>query len=163
MKKGILVGKIIGVIVLCIFAVGMSYFVTRHIEKARYSDINLLVTFEDTKEFTLENTKKMDKEEALKTYPYIFKIENKGKRKADFDIKITDSDESNVDREKLNYIVIKNDDEIKSGKLSDIKETDSFISNNIDAKKTDTYKVYIYLTSEVKDAKYTYSLSLISK
>lgn len=163
MKKGILVGKIIGVILLCIFVAGMTYVVTRYLEAARYSDINLLVTFEDTKEFTLENTKKLTKEEALLTYPYIFTVENKGSRKADFEIKLTDSFEKNVTRDKLNYIIMKGDKELVSGKLSEIPKDNIFYTNSVEAKKTDTYKIYIYLVEDIKDASYTYSLSLETK
>ncbi len=163
MKKRILVGKIIGVIGLCIFAMGMSYIVTRSVEKARYSDINLLVTFEDTEEFTLENTKKLTKDEALETYPYIFTIENKSKREASFNIVLDDNRENNVARDSLQYIIMKDDKEIVSGDLKSIALDNIIGSGKIKENSKETYKVYIYLTEDIKDASYTYALKIDSK
>ncbi len=158
MKKRGLVGKVIGSIGICIFACGIAYVVTHYIEKSKYADINLIVTFEDTKEFTLENVKKLTKEEALNTYPYVFTLENKGIVGTDFNLKIEDN--KDTPRENLNYILLLNDKEIVSGKLSDIKD-DILFSGNIARKKTDTYKVYIYFNTDIKNAKYTYSLKIL--
>lgn len=156
MKKRMVVGKIIGFIGICIFSCGIAYVVTHYLEKNKYADINLIATFEDTKEFTLENVKKLDKEGALKTYPYIFTLENKGISNVNFDLKLEDSDFS---RENLDYIIVLNDKEVASGSLLDIKD-DILLKGNIGRKKTDTYKVYIYYTEDVKDPKYTYSLKI---
>ena len=49
--KRLLIGKIIGFIGLILFVMGLSYIVTSYLEKDKYEDINLLVTFEDTKYF----------------------------------------------------------------------------------------------------------------
>ena len=50
-------GKIIGFIGLCVFIAGISYLLTQYLDKNLYLNTELLVTFEDTKEFMLENTK----------------------------------------------------------------------------------------------------------
>ena len=78
MKKRLLIGKIIGFIGIIIFAMGISYIITFYSERKKYQDINLLVTFEDTKTFKIE--KLQDKELTLKTYPYKFTVKNKNKR-----------------------------------------------------------------------------------
>ena len=157
MKKRMVVGKIIGFIGICIFACGIAYVVTHYLEKNKYADIDLIATFEDTEEFTLENVKKLDKEGALKTYPYVFTLENKGIASVNFNLKLEDSEFS---RENLDYIVVLNDKEVASGSLSEIKD-DILLKGNIGRKKTDTYKVYIYYTEDVKDAKYSYSLKIV--
>lgn len=88
MKKRLLIGRIIGFIGICIFAMGLSYTVTYYMDKVLYEDISLLVTFEDTETFKLENTSKLEKTEALNTYPYIFSIENNGLGSVTYQIKI---------------------------------------------------------------------------
>ncbi len=164
MKKKALIGKIIGVILICIFSAGITYVVMHYVERAKYQNINLLVTFEDTKEFTLENTKKLDKENALLTYPYIFTMENKGKNTTSFKINLQDKLSDNLERENLDYIIICNDKEIKSGNLKDINsDTNLFYEGKITGKSKDTYKVYIYLNEDIKDVTYTYSLLVDAK
>lgn len=161
MKKRLLIGKIIGTIGIMIFAMGISYIITYHFEKSLYEDINLLVTFEDNEYFSLENTKKLLKEEAMKTYPYIFTIENKGKSSSSYEIKIKDEELKNIERSNLDYVVLLNDKEVLSGSLSDV-ENNTLYKTSIEKKKTDTYKVYIYLNSEVEEASYKYSLDIVS-
>ena len=158
MKKRVLIGKIIGFLGICIFAMGMSYVVTHYYEKEKYANINLIATFEDNKEFTLENVEKLNHDDALKTYPYIFTLENKGKYNVKFDLKLEDDG----DRNNLDYIIIKNDKEIKSGSLDSLKN-DILLNSSISKKQTDTYKIYIYYTEKLEDASYTYSLKVITR
>ena len=41
MKKRLLIGRIIGFIGICIFAMGLSYTVTYYMDKVLYEDISL--------------------------------------------------------------------------------------------------------------------------
>ena len=160
MKK-LLIGKIIGLIGLCLLAVGVSYFVSYALEKGLYNDINLLVTFEDTKEFTLENYQKMDEKEALTIYPYVFVVENKEKGVVKFDMVIKDTLD-NLSRSDINYILYLKDKEVKRGSLSDLKN-DILYSGTIKSKSKDTYKVYMYLNETKENATYKYSVLLNAK
>ena len=155
--KRILVGKIIGTIGLILFAIGISYIITYQFDKNLYEDINILVTFEDNKEFTLENTSKLDKESAILTYPYIFEVKNEGKSQISYNIKINEIELNNLEKEDLDYVLIKNDEEVKSGSLIDL-EDDLLYNTNISKKRTDVFKLYIYLNKEILDISCKYSL-----
>lgn len=157
--KRLLIGKIIGFIGLILFVMVLSYVVTLYLEKDKFEDINLLVTFEDTKYFELENTSFLEKEEVSKTYPYIFEIENKGITSVNYQIEITDLEISNLTREDLDYILILDSEEVKTGTLSEI-DNNILYSSNIKTKKTGTYKLYIYLNKEKEDVSYKYSLEV---
>ena len=115
------VGKIIGVIGLCILMAGLGYVVTKYLDKNLYLNTNLLVTFEDYKEFNLESDKELTKEEALETYPNKFKVENKSLKSVEYSILLKEID-SNV-TDKLRYILYLNDKEIKEGSISSIKDS----------------------------------------
>lgn len=158
MKKRVLISKLIGLLGLLIFVIGISYLITYTFEKHKYQDINLLVTFEDNKTFTIENTEKLTKETVLKTYPYKFKIENKGK-KTTYQIIIEDQEKENIKRTNLNYLLYKNDQEFKNGKLSDLKNN-ILTLDTINAKKTNNYSLYIYTDEEIGDFTYQYSLKI---
>ena len=150
--------KFLLVIIICIAMVFVGYFVTKYLDKNHYLSTNLLVTFEDTKEFTLESDEVLTKEKALNIYPNKFTVENKSLKTVKYDVKlITDS---KIDKEKLAYILYLNDEEIQSGKLSDIK--DVLYTNNIKTLKKDYYKLYIYLTEKVSDTNFTYKLEVTS-
>ena len=159
--KRLLIGKIIGFIGLILFVMGLSYIVTSYLEKDKYEDINLLVTFEDTKYFELENTSFLEKDEVIKTYPYIFEIENKGKTSVDYQIEITDLEISNLTREDLNYILMLDSEEVKTGTLSEI-DNNILYSSKIKSKNNEKYKLYIYLNKEKEDVSYKYSLEVKS-
>ena len=141
--KRLLIGKIMGIVGICLLAVGVSYFLAYALEKSLYNDINLLVTFEDTKEFSVESLDKKSEEEALKTYPYIFVIENK--------------ENSNV-----NYIIYLGEKEVKRGLLSEVKDN-LLYEGNIKSKSKDTYKIYVYANETLKDATYKYSILINAK
>lgn len=161
MKRRLLIGKIIGLIGIICFTMGISYVLTYELDKSKFEDIKLLVTFEDTKKFSLENTSFLTHDEALKTYPYIFSVKNNGKSLVNYEIRIKDKEISNLERNNLNYILFLNDKEIKKGELDEIKDNILY-DNRIKTKKTDIYKLYIYVNKEIKDAKYKYSLEIIS-
>lgn len=155
MKK---IGKLIGFIGICIFVAGISFILTKYLDKNMYLNTELLVTFEDTKEFKLENTNKLAKDEALKTYPNTFKIENKSLKKVSYQVNIETKDKL----DKINYILYLDDKEIGDGKLSDLKDNILY-ENNIDRKKEDTYKLYLYLIEEEENFDFTYSIVVDSK
>ncbi len=156
--KRVSVGKFIGFIGLCIFVVGISYIVTKYLDKNLYLNTNLLVTFEDTREFTIENMNKMSKEEAEKEYPNKFTVENKSLKNVEYTILLKEISPSS--KEKINYILYLNDKEVKEGKLSEID--DVLYTTSISLKKTDTYKLYLYYR-ETDDSEFKYSIEITSK
>ena len=153
-------GKIVGFIGLCLFAVGASYFLTQYLDKNLYLNTELEVTFEDTKEFTLENKNKLTKEEAVKEYPNRILVENKSLKKVDYTISIDNKNTDNLDS--LNYVLYLNDKEVKEGNLKDLKDNILY-ETKIEKKKTDTYKLYVYLTKDIEDIDYTYTIVVNSK
>ena len=153
------VGKTILVIGICLFMVGLGYVVTKYLDKNLYLNTNLLVTFEDTKEFSLENIEALTKEEALSEYPNKFTVENKSLKGVNYDIVLTSNEFA--DKDKLSYILYLNDKEIKEGNLSDIKNI--LYTGNIKTLKKDYYKLYIYLNEKVKEPEFTYKLEIQSK
>ena len=117
MKKRLLIGKIVGFIGIIIFAMGISYVITFYSERKKYQDINLLVTFEDTKTFKIE--KLQDKELTLKTYPYKFTVKNKNKSNISYKIKIKDIN-LDIKRNDLNYVLLKNDKQVKEDSFKNL-------------------------------------------
>ena len=157
MKK---VGKIIGFIGLCLFAVGASYFLTQYLDKNLYLNTELEVTLEDSKEFSLESKEKLTKEEAIKIYPNTIKVENKSLKKVNYTISIDNKKTDNLDA--LSYVLYLNDEEVKSGDLKDLKDN-LLYETKVGMKKTDTYKLYIYLNKDIEDIDYSYSIIVDSK
>lgn len=151
--------RIIGVIFLCaIIGVG-AYFGTLYMDKLRKGgEVNVTVTFDDTETFTLETIKKMNKESALKEWPYIMNVENTGSGKGLYQIIITDEEKSTIKRESLEYSLYLDDKEVTSGKLKDIKDNILY-TGEIEGNTKQTYKLYIWVIDEVKeDAIYEYKL-----
>lgn len=153
-------GKIIGFIGICLFAVGASYFLTQYLDKNLYLNTELEVTLEDSKEFSLESKEKLTKEEAIKIYPNTIKVENKSLKKVDYTLSIDNKKTDNLDA--LSYVLYLNDEEVKSGDLKDLKDN-LLYETKIGMKKTDTYKLYIYLNKDIEDIDYTYSIVVDSK
>ena len=118
MKK---IGKIILFIGICLFMVGLGYIVTKYLDKNMYLNTNLLITFEDTKEFNLESTEVYDKESATNIYPNKFNVQNNSLKSVKYNVILKEID-SNVDKDKLGYILYLNDKEVKDGNISDIKD-----------------------------------------
>lgn len=157
MNKKLLIGKIIFVLGLVALSIGVSYITTYYLDD-RYEDINLLVTLEDTKEVSIE-LKKLEKEEALKTYPYIFEVENKGKRDVSYQLKIKDLELDNIKKEELNYILLLDEKEVKSGSLSDI-ENSLIYDFKIPSQKEQIYKLYVYLNTLKEEGIYKYAIEV---
>jgi len=155
-----LVGKIIGILGLCSLAAGIGFIVTKYLDKNLYLDTKLLVKFEDYKEFNLESTDVYSKEEAINIYPNKFTVENKSLKGVKYDIHLKEK-ESNVNKDNLSYILYLNDKEVKAGKISELEEI--LYSNSVGLKKTDEYKLYIYLTEKEDAPKFTYTLEIKSK
>ena len=149
------VGKVILVIGVCLFMVGLGYVVTKYLDKNLYLNTNLLVTFEDTKEFTLESFDVLTKSKALETYPNKFNVENKSLKNVDYDVVLTT--DSTIDKDKLSYVLYKNSEEVKTGKLS---ESDILYTNNIKTLKKDYYELYLYLTEKESSKEFTYKLEI---
>ena len=156
MKK---IGKIILFIGICLFMVGLGYIVTKYLDKNMYLNTNLLITFEDTKEFNLESTEVYDKESATNVYPNKFNVQNNSLKNVKYNVILKEID-SNVDKDKLGYILYLNDKEVKDGNISDIK--DILYTTNINIKKKDYYKLYIYLKEKVSDPIFNYKLEVTS-
>lgn len=156
MKK---IGKIILVIGICLFMVGLGYIVTKYLDKNMYLNTNLLITFEDTKEFNLESTEVYDKESATNIYPNKFNVQNNSLKSVKYNVILKEIG-SNVDKDKLGYILYLNDKEVKDGNISDIK--DILYTTNINIKKKDYYKLYIYLKEKVSDPIFNYKLEVTS-
>ena len=157
MKKKI-VWILVTIIVSGLVGIG-SYFLTEKIDKLR-KDGNVLVTvtFDDTKEFELENVKKLEEKEALLEWPYIFEVKNDGDMKGIYQIIITDLETSTIKRDRLNYVLLLDDVKLASGRLLDIKENILY-TNEIEGGKTQKYKLYIWNTTDnEKDDKYAYQL-----
>ena len=159
MKKG-LIGKIIISIILAIFSMGFSYVITSNLDKHLFMPIDLLITFEDTKEFTLETTKSLEKEEALTFYPYAFKIENRG-TEANYQILLEDVEIKNITRDNLNYVLMKDKKEVKSGSLKNLDNNVLYETKILEEDIT-LYQLYIYVTKESDDVIYTYQIKVVS-
>ena len=153
------VGKVILVVGICLIMVGLGYVVTKYLDKNLYLNTNLLVTFEDTKEFGLENDKALTKEEAINEYPNKFTVENKSLKGVKYDVILTTS--GDIDKDKLSYVLYLNDKEVKEGELSNIK--DILYTSEIKTLKKDYYKLYIYLNEKVSEPDFTYKLEIQSK
>lgn len=158
MKK---IGKIIGFLGICVFVAGLSYVITKHLDKNLYLNTNLEVTFEDTKEWSLESFSKLSKEEALKIYPNTFIVKNNSLKSVKYDV-IFEEINSNIKSSDLDYILYLNDKEVKDGTLSDLKDNILYQSK-IRLKGTDTYKLYLYLNNEKEDVSYNYTIKINSK
>lgn len=151
--------KIIGVIFLCLIVGVVAYFGTLLIDNMkRNGDVKVTVTFDDTKTFKIESIEKMDKEKALKEWPYIMEVENSGSGKGLYQIIITDEEKSTIKRDNLDYVLKLNDKEVASGKLKDIKNNILY-TGDIEGKTKQKYKLYVWVTTDVeKDAIYEYKL-----
>ena len=151
--------KIIGVILLCIvFGVG-AYYGTLYLDSLKKTgSVNVTVTFDDTETFKIESIEKMDKEKALKEWPYIMEVENSGSGKGLYQIIITDVLTSTIKRDTLDYSLYLEDKEVVSGKLKDIKDNILY-TGEIEGKTKQKYKLYVWVTSEVeKESNYEYKL-----
>ena len=151
--------KIIGVILLCLVMGVVAYYGTLYIDNLRKGgDVNVTVTFDDTETYVIPSIEKMNKEKALKEWPYMMDVENTGSGKGLYQIIITDKETSTIKRDKLDYLLYLDDKEIKSGKLKDVKDNILY-TGEINGKTKQRYKLYIWVNSEVeKESVYEYKL-----
>lgn len=151
--------KIIGVILLCLIVGIGAYFGTLYIDNLRKdSNVSVTVTFDDTKSYIIPSIDKMNKEEALKEWPYMMEVENTGTGKGLYQILITDIETSTIKRDNLDYLLYLDEKEVASGKLQDIKDNILY-TGEILGKTKQKYKLYIWVSSEVeKDSVYEYKL-----
>ena len=151
--------KIIGVIFLCLVIGVGTYFGTLYLDKLRKGgEVKVTVTFDDTETYIIPSIEKMDKETALKEWPYIMEVDNTGKGKGLYQIIITDGDECTIKRDNLEYLLLLDDVEVSTGKLGDIKNNVLY-TGEIEGNTKQKYKLYIWVFKEVdKEAKYEYKL-----
>ena len=151
--------KIVGVIFLCLIVGVIAYFGTYYLDKLRKGgEVKVTVTFDDTETYVIPNTSKMDKELALKEWPYIMEVNNTGSGKGLYQILITDVETSTIKREKLAYSLYLDDKEIVTGKLGDVKDNVLYTGEILGNTKQ-KYKLYIWVVEEVeKEANYEYKL-----
>ena len=159
MKKKKII-RILLLLLLCIVIGIVSYFGTLLIDKARKgNDVNINVTFDDTLTYVIPSTKTLSKEKAEEEWPYMMSVSNDGKDKGLYQIIIDDIETSTISRDKLDYSLYLDDKEISSGKLKDIKNNVLY-TYEIEGKKTQRYKLYIWVNSEVaEDSVYEYKLT----
>ena len=151
--------KIIGVIFICLIVGVIAYFGTYYLDKLRKGgDVKVTVTFDDTETYVIPSIIKMDKEEALKEWPYIMEVNNSGKGKGLYQIIITDIETSTIKRDDLEYSLYLDDKEITSGKLWEIKNNVLYTGEVLGNTKQ-KYKLYIWVVKDQeKEANYEYKL-----
>lgn len=152
------------VIILCAFFGIGTYYITLAIDKARKGgEVNITVTFDDTESYVIPNTNTLTEDEALKEWPYIFKIENTGNAKGLYQIRIKDLEDSNISRKVLEYSLYKDDVKTSFGHLSDLKD-DLLYTYEIEGETDQEYKLYIWVgedeEKDTKELKYEYKLEL---
>lgn len=157
MKRKILI--IILSIALCVVSGVLAYFISLKIDMAKKGgNVDLKVTFDDTETYVIPSIKKMEKEMALKEWPYKITLNNSGTAKCLYQILIEDVSES-IKRDDLDYALYLDEKEIKEGHLKDIKDN-LLYTYEINANTTQKYDLYIWSSVDQKeDSKYEYKLS----
>ena len=151
--------KIVGIIFLCLIVGVVTYFGTYYLDKLRRGgDVKITVTYDDTETYSIPSNVKMDKEKALKEWPYIMEVNNSGSGKGLYQIIITDLKESTIKRENLEYALYLDDKEVSTDKLSNIKNNVLY-EGEINGNTKQKYKLYIWVTTDVdKEDTYEYKL-----
>lgn len=156
------VWKII-ILILCALLVGVgAYFGTYYLDMLRKGgNVDIKVTFDDTKTYVIPVNTKLSREDALKEWPYIFKIENNGNAKGLYQIIIEDIENSTIYRKDLDYVLILDDTEIVSGNLDKL-DNNILYTSSIDGNKIQNYKLYIWSNSEETKSEdiYEYQIKL---
>lgn len=160
MKNKTKIGKIIGIILFTLVIIGLSYFVTYEVDNylKKQKNVNIEVTFDDTEFYTIPYTKKSDKETMLKEWPYMFTIKSSGNAKGLYQIIIKDKVINNIKRENLEYVLILDEKEVKTGLLSDISNNvlyESSIKNS-----SQRYKLYIWNKDDIEKCEYSYQITI---
>jgi len=151
--------RIVSVIIVCLIMGVLAYFGTYYMDKLRKGgEVNITVTFDDTETYVIPSIKKMNKEEALKEWPYIMEVNNTGSGTGLYQIIITDIETSSVPREKLEYALFLEDKEIVTDLLKNIKNNVLY-TGQIKGNTKQKYKLYIWVKEDV-DEKDTYEYKL---
>lgn len=154
--------NIILTISLCIILGLVGYFGSLVYDKAKKGgEVKVTITFDDTETYVVPNLNKLTKEEALKEWPYMFEVKNEGNAKGLYQIKISDTEKSQVSREDLDYVLILDDKEILSGNLDKLKN-DVLYTYEIEGNTSQKYKLYIWSVKDnEKDAMFEYKLDFV--
>ena len=102
----------------------------------------------------------MDKEKALKEWPYIMEVNNTGGGKGLYQILLTDVETSTIKRDDLDYVLLLDDKEVSNGNLGDIKNNVLYTGEILGNTKQ-KYKLYIWVIKEQekeKESNYEYKL-----
>ncbi len=158
MKKR--VKRMIIIVILCLISGILSYFGTLFLDKLKKGgDVQVSVTFDDTETYEIPSVQKMDKDTALKEWPYIITLENSGTSKGLYQIMIEDEEKSTIKRDDLEYVLFLDDKEVANGNLGKIKDN-LLYTYEIEGKKEQKYKLYIWVINDVEDDSiYTYHLN----
>lgn len=156
-KKSSKVKVIVITIILCIVFGIIGYFGTLLLDNIRRAGTpKIKITFDDSETYVIPSTKKLEKEEALKEWPYMMDVENSGDAKALYQIIITDLDSSNIKRDKLSYSLVLDEKEVSEGKLSELNN-DVLYTYEIEKNQKQRYKLYIWVNSELEEKNDTQS------
>jgi len=154
------------IIILVILALGaLVAFASYHIFEKYIKKADLYLTYEDNDGYVIPVVDVMTEEEALKEWPYIMHLENRGKRDTDYKLVIKDKD-GDIKREYLSYLLMEDDKKVASGKLSDLKDNiiyNGTIKGNKKITKENEkhdYKLYIWVNKKIDGTKYEYSITL---
>ena len=150
-KKSKKILRIIIVLILCAGSFIVSYYGTRYLDSLKNKgNASVTVTFDDTETYTIPSIKKMDKEEALKEWPYMMNVENKGSAKALYQIIIHDIEKSTIKRKSLDYALYLDEKLIQEGNLDSIKDNILY-TYEIAGKKEQKYKLYIWSNEDLNE------------
>lgn len=159
-KKRIIKGILI--IALSLIIIGVSYIGSLYIDKwyQGREKVAINVTFDDAKTYTIPTNKKLTQEEALKTWPYMFTIENTENGTGLYQLIIKDVSDSTITRDKLNYLLLMDEDKIGGGSLAKITN-DVLYEGKITKHQSQRFKLYIWAMDDVqKSDTYTYQITL---
>jgi len=150
-KKNNKILKIIIILILCVGFGFASYFITYQIDKNKKGgDVKLTVTFDDTETYIIPSITKMSEEDAMKEWPYIINLENKGTGKGLYQILIKDAKDSTIKRDYLSYALYLGDKKVVSDELKNIKDNILY-TYEIDGKTKQKYELYIWVSKDLPE------------
>lgn len=150
--------KRIGIILVILALGAAAAFASFYISKKYVKSAEVVVTFEDSESYIIPEVTELSEDEALKLWPYIMHLENKGEREASFNLVIKDVD-GDIKRDNLSYALMNNDKKLISGKLKDIKNNILY-EGEINKKEKLDYKLYVWVNKKTEGTKYEYSIKL---
>lgn len=146
---------------LVIFSFALSFILTYYYDKGIDSKKNasLELIYEDYEYCALENNSVLSKEDALKEWPFIFKMKNKGNTDSLYQLSILYDKENDMKIDSFNYILFINDEEVKNDKLINLDENILY-EDKIKSNKENVYKLYIYKNKEDQGTVFKYSVKV---